>query len=692
MLITARGVALLSEDVARKILKDVGLTEKETDVYIFLAKHGASKGLEITKRIKKHKAQVYNILKNLQTKGLVEPTLEFPTRFTAVPFEKVIDLSAKAKRDEAAFIENAKKEILSYWSNMGQSELEASLEKFVVIEGRNKIYNKISQLITETKSQFSAVSTVPGLLNAQRFGIFDAVLNHPPKSNIQFRFLIELAEKDLDALKAILKAKHQVEFDFRGRTPNLGTKLSPRMVIRDDEELMLFVTPRMDASDKEQNETCFWTNCKTLVLSFLGVFRDMWQSSMGIEDKIVEIEASKVEPRAFDISDAEEAKVAYDRVMESAKDEIMMITSIKGLAALAYNVALLKRWAARGISAKIMAPVTHENFNAAQQLSEFCEVRHVPTDYLETTLVDGQHMFQFKNPLQDQQNKASPHFENMIYAIDYEYLKKTKSVLDELWKNALALSRFTLQSFVNPPAPAVMPPNKTRWNEYAKTMIKSKGKFGGLTEKEVLDKIINAQKSPAKTWKDAIIFYGSHATAVIHPPDHFHLPDMVINIYHNNKQSSFGAEDFLIISLWLETPKNHAYVPVALVTDNPRGEALRKSVWAGTPIEQNFQIVKKDELQVRVQGNTLFAGWTVPIPLLPPKYMLPPSCILFEGYGKLVSGISKTIVPSGRKVTTEYNGLESFVTFFHPSSKYSGPGTDGLLARDAVTTSVALPK
>ena len=111
----------MSEDTSRKILKDIGLTEKETEIYIFLTRHGALKGLDIAKRIKKHKAQVYNILKNLQAKGLVEPSLEFPTRFTAVPFEKVIDLSVKAKRDEAAFIENAKKEIMSYWNSISQS-------------------------------------------------------------------------------------------------------------------------------------------------------------------------------------------------------------------------------------------------------------------------------------------------------------------------------------------------------------------------------------------------------------------------------------------------------------------------------------------------------------------------------------------------------------------------------------------
>ena len=73
----------------------------------------------------------------------------------------------------------------------------------------------------------------------------------------------------------------------------------------------------------------------------------------------------------------------------------------------------------------------------------------------------------------------------------------------------------------------------------------------------------------------------------------------------------------MIISLWLEAPKGQAYIPVALVTDNPEGDALRKKIWENTPIANNYQIVKKDELEVRVQGNTLFARWTVPILLCP---------------------------------------------------------------------------
>ena len=50
-------------------------------------------------------------------------------------------------------------------------------------------------------------------------------LNNPPKSKVQFRFIVEVTEHDLKILKSILKMNHQDEFDFRGRTPNLSMKV-----------------------------------------------------------------------------------------------------------------------------------------------------------------------------------------------------------------------------------------------------------------------------------------------------------------------------------------------------------------------------------------------------------------------------------------------------------------------------------
>ena len=286
-----------------------------------------------------------------------------------------------------------------------------------------------------------------------------------------------------------------------------------------------------------------------------------------------------------------------------------------------------------------------------------------------------------------------PYFENTFYTNDLEYVEKTKNMLDAIWSNTFSPSAITLDSILKPPMQPVAPLSDDEYvlsranSPYRKIIHGAEEKPGTITEQYVLNKIINAKKYPPENWpKDIIRFYGSNAAAVIHPPNSFNLPDIMIWVLHYNKQSSFGAADLLMVYLWLETPKGQAYVPVALVTDNPRFGEFLKVVYAGTPAEQNVQLIKKDEFQVRVHSNILFAGWTVPIPLLPPSYVLQPSCILFEGYSKLKTGVLEFDYPSGVKLSADYNGFDAFVTFFHPASKYSGPGTDGVLGRDIVVT------
>jgi hypothetical protein len=279
--------------------------------------------------------------------------------------------------------------------------------------------------------------------------------------------------------------------------------------------------------------------------------------------------------------------------------------------------------------------------------------------------------------------------EYALYTSDSELVAKTKSVLNGSWKNALAPSLVTLESILNPPASYIDPFRKAKpLGPYFRGSIRIEEYMqGAITEKDVLNKVLNAKRTVAKDpRKDINIQCGSNASGVIHPPEHFNLPDMIINVWRCDKNSSWGAEDWLNVSLWLETPIGYRYVPVVHVTDNSEALEFRKGVWAGTPAGQNCQLVNKDQFQVQVHGNTLFAGWTVPITLFPPPYVLPPSCILFEGYGEIKTTVTKTRTPSGRTQVTEANRFNAFVTYFHPASKYSGPGTDGLFNRDVFFT------
>ncbi|MGD0644871.1 MAG: helix-turn-helix domain-containing protein, partial [Candidatus Bathyarchaeia archaeon] len=256
----------MSEETIKKVLTNSGLTEKEAEVYIFLAKHDAMKVTEIARLLGKDKAQVFHILNKLQAKGFAESTAEFPTHFTVIPFENVLDSIIGARQKEVALIEKSRKELLDYLKKKHKAELEPSFEKFVVFKGNKRIYSRISKMILDTKHQLLTATTVPGVMRADQFGIFDVVFNHPLRSQITYRFLTELSEKNLNIMKTVLKRTPKVDFNLKARNPDLGLSLFPRMVTRDNEEILFFITPRTDKTEKD--DVCLWTNCKSLVQAF----------------------------------------------------------------------------------------------------------------------------------------------------------------------------------------------------------------------------------------------------------------------------------------------------------------------------------------------------------------------------------------------------------------------------------------
>jgi len=94
---------------------NLGLSEIEAEVYVFLAAAGAQNGLSIAEALKLKRQQLYRSVKSLQGKGLLNVTVKRASRFSAVPFEKALDLLVKARLEKAQRIEQKKEEILTQW-------------------------------------------------------------------------------------------------------------------------------------------------------------------------------------------------------------------------------------------------------------------------------------------------------------------------------------------------------------------------------------------------------------------------------------------------------------------------------------------------------------------------------------------------------------------------------------------------
>lgn len=682
-------VVKFGEETIQKFLNEFGLTQKEIEVYIFLAKHGILKSREVAKQIKKDKAQILRILKSLQSKGMVESTLETPKRFSAIPLEKALDAFVKAKREEAALIESTKKDLLQFWKTSSNARMEAPLEKFVVLEG-DKIYSKISQLISDTKKQISVIATSADLVRAEQKGIFESISNHPLRKNIQVRFLTNMTTQDSNAVKKILEKASKAGINLRGKEPILGQNLFPRLIIRDEEEALLFITPEQDNLNARQVETGIWTNCKTLVKMFASILEDSWRNSAGELNKELYEESGSSMPKTFIVYSAEAARKKCDQEINLAKREITILTSSQGLVDLAAKIDKLEKQALKGIKIRIMAPTTVDNLEAMRQISKYCEVRHCFGSWVDVVNVDNKFLFQTNNIVLEKakgdKKSGEPY---SLFTDDIEYINRVKRVLDEEWAKSQTPSTVTLHLILYPEETAKDPFGKPKGlNPYfSGTIAIHEHEKRTSNEKDLINKILTSKKVSANDpMKDVNTLCGSSASAIIHPPSSFNLPDMMLSLWHCDKQSSWGAEDWLTVSLWLETPRGFRYVAVAHITDNPDAIEFRRGVWANTPAGKNCQLVKKDQFRVQVVNNTFFAGWTIPIQLLPSRYVLPPSCLLIEGYGKIRSVVTKTSTPSGRSQVSEANAMDAFVTFFHPASKYSGPGTDGIFNREIFMT------
>jgi len=284
----------LSSENILKTLKNFGLTEKEAAIYIFLAKQGAKRSGEIAKGIKTHRSEVYRMIKSLQTKGLMESTLESPTRFTVVPFEHLVESFIESKRNEAASIEKMKQDLIKDWRAISKNASEIQLEKFAVLEGRQKIYRKILEMVNKTKYQLSSITTAQALVRINQFGIIDAALTHPLKSRVKFLLITEVTKENLATVKHILNQVDSAGINLHGKTPELGSKPYAQMVIKDGKEAVFFTKAQADLPQSEQDQACLWTDSKSLVQAFQQLFDESWRNSSDLETRVRELVLSGI--------------------------------------------------------------------------------------------------------------------------------------------------------------------------------------------------------------------------------------------------------------------------------------------------------------------------------------------------------------------------------------------------------------
>lgn len=506
----SRKLKEMSEQKIAGFLREFGLAKRETDVYVFLSRKGPQKVNEVSAGLRIDRSEVYRILANLQKKGVIESSFEYPARYMPIALNTLIDSLIDSKKGEIGNLESRKEDLMASWSSIKKkSETSVPITRFSIVMGRRRIQSKILQIVKETKKELLMLTTGPGVIHSDISGVFDEIVVLASKRNIGCRILTDISQTNIDIIKAaIRKAKHK-KLDIKFRHVDLTSDLFSQYVIRDRDEVMLHSTTGDTASPSQEQEKGFWIKDEIFVSVLNASFEEKWRNAIDAADKMDAIESGRPVEVTQVLRDAEKAQERILEVLGKASDEVLVITSSQGLRGI-MREGLLTQCHERKIKCKVMAPIDLDNLEEAQRLSKSCEIKHISISYLMMLLVDRKHLFVFKTQPVDEEAKHVFYMTNVFYTNDQRYVERAEEMLKDIWKRGVDLSDIASSAGMKMPSVRVSSDatlfktaeEMLRNNADSALIMKADKPIGITLQRDILREIVRAQKDPHKTYAE----------------------------------------------------------------------------------------------------------------------------------------------------------------------------------------------
>ena len=497
----------MTERDITKFLQVLGLSKREIQVYMFLSKSGVQSTSYVAKKLKMERVQAYRTFKKLQEKGFIEATLERPTRFMVVPFETLLDAFINLKKGEVSRLTEQKESLMSAWQAISKPESAFPVAKFSVVTGKKKIHTKMQTMIEESANEVLILTTSLGLIQEDIAGIFDAIIDIAQKRHVIFKIITDVSEDNLVILERICQSFSDGNVDVQIRHLSLDSKFFPRFLIKDEEEAILYAPVGENTSVLKLEDEGLWINDKMFISILKAFFSRMWHSAVEVARRIDELKTGIPIGETVVIKDPEEAWAKITKVLETAKKDIIFITSSQSLNSLLENDPFGKFFK-KGMTCRIMASIDLDNLETAQKLSGHYEVKHVPISYLTMMVVDSKNLFMFKKPsLNEKVNRFGFYLVDTFYSNDPSSTERVSEMLNDTWKRGVEISEISSQAGMKMATVEVSKVETVA--KLVNIMLKegvtsimvteNQKAIGIVNDREILKEIVENQKAPEIT-------------------------------------------------------------------------------------------------------------------------------------------------------------------------------------------------
>jgi sugar-specific transcriptional regulator TrmB len=256
-----------------------GLSEKEARTYLHLLKYGPKTPSPLAKSLKTYREDVHRTLTSLIEKGMVRPSLDAPTVYTAVDLNTALGAALKKQENELHEME-ARKQELQELSKQERFHTAEEVATFKIIKSVKELVSVTFTLTSAAKKGFLYIVPAEMLVLSSSFGINDEAKRMIEQGG-RVRGITDIEYADIKPAQEVLEIGEEVRHcdDYRGLY----------FAVVDERYCVSAINVDIHRISLSEPMSLLWTDDSTYANYLTATFEMLWQQSIPAAERIKQL-------------------------------------------------------------------------------------------------------------------------------------------------------------------------------------------------------------------------------------------------------------------------------------------------------------------------------------------------------------------------------------------------------------------
>jgi sugar-specific transcriptional regulator TrmB len=255
-----------------------GLSEKEARTYLHLLKYGPKTPSPLAKSLKTYREDVHRTLNELIEKGMVRPSLDAPTVYTAVDLETALGAALKKQESELREMEEKKRE-LQELSQLQRFQPSDHVGTFKIIKSMKELIAVCMPLIESIHDEWLIACPAYMTVFASLFGVNEAASEFIKRGG-RVRVVVDISYQILEPVQEMIAIGEKVRhIDQHGIT----------FVVFDKKTSISAINAEVERISLNAPVSGLWTDDPNYAKYLSSTFEMLWNQAIDAEERIQQL-------------------------------------------------------------------------------------------------------------------------------------------------------------------------------------------------------------------------------------------------------------------------------------------------------------------------------------------------------------------------------------------------------------------